>query len=75
MNLTEILSRDLRGRDYLNARGLVRKVKIGDLAPQSHPNCDHCNAQERLATVQRIVSHWEPIAKPAESKKRMRSIK
>jgi hypothetical protein len=71
MTFTDILASDLRGREYLDARGLTRLVKIADSEPESHPYCDHCNAQERLATVQRIVANWEP----AKTKKRMRSVK
>lgn len=71
MSIAEIFAKDLRGHDYLRARGLTPKVRVGNITPMSHPHCDYCNAQELLATVQRIVAHWEPI----KSKKRIRSVR
>lgn len=71
MSITEIFANDLRGHAYLAARNLKPKVRVGNVTPMSHPHCDHCNAQELLATVQRIVAHWEPV----KQKRKMRSVK
>lgn len=70
MSITEIFAQGLRGHAYLAARGLKPMVRVGNVVPMSHPDCDYCNAQEKKAAVLRILSHWEPV----KSKKRMRRV-
>lgn len=52
--LREIIVKDMRGHEYVQAR---RLVPIG--IPQSNPACEVCNQAEKLEAVQRILAHWD----------------
>ena len=63
MTLTEIHQQNLRGHDYIKARGLTRRVKLKDekhdpIQPASHPDCEVCNQAELLEKVVRILEKW-----------------
>jgi hypothetical protein len=64
MTLHQIFAADLRGHDYIKARGLTPKPN------RNHSEtCQHCALQEMLPAVIQITERW-PV--PA---KKMRRVK
>jgi hypothetical protein len=47
----EILKNNLRGQDYVKARGLVPVALYLNI-------CPHCQGLERLAQVERLTTNW-----------------
>lgn len=65
MKLSEIFASNLRGHEYLKARGLSPQV----IRDQQH-TCDSCRKLEMLPVVQQITERWR-----VTSKNKMRLIK
>ncbi len=65
MNFAEIVKQNLRGHDYIAARGLSRKVPMrGEQLAEPHPECAACQMQERLPDVLKLLNNWNQNARP-----------
>lgn len=63
MSIAEIFAKDLRGREYIAARGLSPQA-----AKQREHTCDSCRQSELLPVVQQILANW-PKRRPAKPRR------
>ena len=69
MNLSEIFAQDLRGHEYIKARGLTPQI----VKEQQH-QCESCRQMEMLPVVQRITAQWEPMPSAEQRLREMRGM-